>query len=88
MKQWLMILAGLWIGIVYGAGESYAQKEGAVNKREIKRQQKETAKAAKRAYKYGIKRHMSIQSKSTRKRMKRNVNNSNRAGYRPNRKGL
>lgn len=47
-------------------------------KREVEKQRKENAKAAKRAQKYGKARHLSIQDKATRKRIKRNLRNSNR----------
>ena len=47
-------------------------------KREVEKQRKENAKAAKRAQKYGRSRHLSIQDKATRKRIKRNLRNSNR----------
>jgi hypothetical protein len=47
-------------------------------KREVEKQRKENAQAAKRAQKYGKARHLSIQDKATRKRIKRNLRNSNR----------
>jgi hypothetical protein len=47
-------------------------------KREVEKQRKENAQAAKRAQKYGRARHLSIQDKATRKRIKRNLRNSNR----------
>jgi hypothetical protein len=46
-------------------------------KREVEKQRKENAQAAKRAQKYGRARHLSIQDKATRKRIKRNLRNSN-----------
>jgi len=49
-----------------------AQKSKQIQ-REVKRQRKENAKGAKRAIKYGKARHMSIQDKATRKRMKKNL---------------
>lgn len=47
-------------------------------KREVDKQRKENAKASKRAKKYGKARHMSIQDKKTRKRMKKNLRESNK----------
>lgn len=60
-----------------GSGVVHAQK-GSQIKREVKKQRKENAKATKRAAKFGKQRHMSIQDKATRKRMKKNLRNSKR----------
>lgn len=88
MKQWLLIFAGIGIFGFAGTETGFAQKKGAVVKSEIRKQQKENAKAIKRANKYGAKRHLSIQDKATRKRMKRNIKNSNRYARGGKRKGL
>lgn len=55
--------------------DSFAQKASLI-KKEVQKQRKENAKATKRAAKYGKKRHMSIQDKATRQRMKKNLRNS------------
>jgi hypothetical protein len=60
------------------AGGSLAAQNAKQIKREVEKQRKENARAAKRAQKYGKARHMSIQDKATRKRMKQNLRNSNR----------
>ncbi len=72
----LFLLLSLFF-LLAGAGSLSAQNAKQI-KREVEKQRKENAKAAKRAQKYGKARHMSIQDKATRKRMKQNLRNSNR----------
>lgn len=59
-------------------GPAALAQKGSQIKREVKRQRKENARASKRAVKYGKARHMSIQDKATRKRMKKNLRDSKR----------
>ncbi|MCX7650283.1 MAG: hypothetical protein N2050_07005 [Flavobacteriales bacterium] len=47
-------------------------------KKDIKRVKKENEKAAKRAAEYGRKRHLAIQDKATRKRMKKHLKQANK----------
>lgn len=66
--------------ILFSAGMSVpasAQKASQI-RREVKKQRKENARASKRAVKYGRARHLSIQDKATRKRIKKNLRDSNR----------
>lgn len=71
------ILFMVFILLCATAPVAHAQK-GSQIKREVKRQRKENARAAKRAMKYGKARHMSIQDKATRQRMKKNMRDSKR----------
>lgn len=64
-----------------GMPEAQAQK-GSQIKREVKRQRKENARASKRAMKYGRARHLSIQDKATRKRIKKNLRDSKKRNKR------
>lgn len=54
------------------------EKSPAQVKKDIKRVKKENEKAAKRAAEYGRKRHLAIQDKATRKRMKKHLKQANK----------
>lgn len=71
----------LTILFLAGTPQVQAQK-GSQIKREVKRQRKENARASKRAIKFGKARHMSIQDKSTRKRIKKNMRDSKKRNKR------
>lgn len=75
MKGLVFILSVCFM--LAGHAEVYAQK-GSQIRREVKKMRAQNARASKRAAKYGKKRHLSIQDKATRKRMKQNLRNSNR----------
>lgn len=65
---------------------AFSQKaDGGVNMNEIKKAKKENQKAAKRAAEYGKKRHLSIQSIETRKRIKKNLKNAEKQHKKQNR---
>jgi Flp pilus assembly protein TadB len=53
-------------------------KTAAQSRKEIRNVKKENEKAAIRAKKYGKERHLSIQDKATRKRMKKNLKRANK----------
>lgn len=55
------------------------EKSPAQVRREVKKLKKENDKAAKRAEEYGRKRHLAIQDKATRKRMKKNLKKVNKS---------
>lgn len=81
MKRLLYIIIGI-LSFTLTTSEAYSQKEDKKIKAQIKKQQKSNAKALKSGERYGRKRHLSIQDKATRKRMKQNLKRSNKQGVR------
>lgn len=81
MKKYIYIIIGI-LFLQFSTVDSFSQKGGVDKKvkKEVKKQQKSNAKALKSSERYGKKRHLSIQDKATRKRMKQNLKNSNRSG--------
>jgi len=76
----------VFILLQFCSSSAFSQKaDGGVNMNEIKKAKKENQKAAKRAAEYGKKRHLSIQSKETRKRMKSNLKNAEKRHKKQNR---
>jgi len=75
MRFILFLAAVLFL---FGSPSTAHAQKGSQIRREVKKQRKENAKATKRAVKYGKARHMSIQDKATRKRMKKNLRDSKR----------
>lgn len=79
MKYMLRIML-MVLGLGLAVPALYSQKGTKNAKKELKKQQKANAKAVKRGEKYGRKRHLSIQDKATRKRLKQNLRRSNKQG--------
>jgi hypothetical protein len=55
------------------------EKSPAQVRRDVKKMKKENDRAAKRAEAYGRKRHLAIQDKATRKRMKKHLKQANKS---------
>lgn len=80
MKQFsLIILISIsFLTLPYAQVSGGDSKTASQSRKEIKNLKKENEKAIVRAKKYGKERHLSIQDKATRKRMKKNLKRANK----------